>query len=286
MSIRRRGYDFVILSGIGLFIIVLLLLLTSPELLFSPVTTFIDTELYRSSGNEASVVTKMDFGSQQHMLAFPRKVGKWEGYDYDTTKYVELLGADIMLLRSYEPSTFSQPVFFLILQAKTESSFHTPEICVHAQGGQVQETGDEKITVTDATWVKGATSISIPMKKLVVTKSANDGTIKERRIMLFCYVKGNQFYSDTITMIQVEALAPIEGSYEATLNEEKNFISQSMPLMFEPAKESEWHPLVIVLSEKGIVGYIIIAAMVLLPAAIIIYPRVKRKKDTPVKSEP
>jgi hypothetical protein len=286
MSINRRRYGFVNLAGIALFVIVLLLLLTSPELVFSPVTTFIDTELYRSSGNEASVRTKMDFGSQEHMSAFDRKVGKWQGYDYDTTKYVELLGADIMLLRSYEPSTFSQPLFFLILQARTESSFHPPEVCVRAQGGALQEVGDEEVTVTDASWVKGLTSISIPMKKLVVTKNAQDGTIKERRVMLFCYVKGNQFYSDTITMIQVEALAPLEGSYEGTLQEEKAFIAQAMPLMFEPGKAEAWNPLIMQLIDKGIGGYVIIAFMLLLPIAVIVYASVKRKKDTTTGSEP
>jgi len=286
MSINRRRYDFVNLAGIALFVIVLLLLLTSSELLFSPVTTFIDTELYRSSGNEASVQTKMDFGSQEHMAAFPRKVGKWQGYDYDTTKYVELLGADIMLLRSYEPSTFSQPLFFLILQAKTESSFHSPEICVRAQGGTIQETGDEKVTITDASWAKGSTNLSIPMKKLVVTKNAKDGTVKERRVMLFCYVKGNQFYSDTITMIQVEALAPVEGSYEGTLKEEKDFIAQAIPLMFEPAKTSEWHPLAMQLIDSGVSGYVTIVVLLLIPATIIVYANIKRKKDTTAKIEP
>ena len=286
MSKNRRRFDFVNLGGIALFVLVILLLLTSPGLVFSPVTTFIDTELYRSSGNEASVRTKMDFGSQEHMSAFPTSVGKWEGYDYDTTKYVELLGADIMLLRNYEPSTFSQPVFFLILQAKTESSFHPPEVCVRAQGGEIQESGDVEVTVEDANWVQGSTNTSLPLKKLVIVKKAKDGTIKERRVMLYCYVKGNQFYSDTITMIQVEALAPLQGSYDATLHEEENFISQAMPLMFEPAKADTWHPLVIQLAEKGIPGYLIIAVMVLLPAAIIIYPRMRRKKDAAKRSEP
>ena len=117
------------------------------------------------------------------------------------------------------------------------------------------------------------------MKKLVVTKKGKDGTIKERRVMLFCYVKGNQFYSDTITMIQVEALAPLQGSYEGTLNEEKDFIAQAMPLMFEPAKSGEWHPLGMQLIEKGITGYIIIAVMLLVPTAIMVYASIKRKKD-------
>jgi hypothetical protein len=283
MAISHRRHDYTNLAGIALFILVLLLLLTSPGTIFSPVITFIDTELYRSSGNEASVRTIMDFGSEEHMSEFPREVGKWEGYDYDTTEYVQLLGADIMLLRSYEPSTFSQPLFFLILQAKTESSFHPPEICVRAQGGEIQETGDVTVTVTDASWVKGSTSLSIPMKKLIVVKKAKDGTIKERRVMLYCYVKGNQFYSDTITMIQVEALAPLQGSYDATLQEEEKFISQAMPLMFEPAKKDVWNPLVMQLAEKGITGYIIIAALLLAPGAIMIYPRIKRKKDSKVR---
>ena len=286
MSISHRRYDLVNLAGIVLFVLVLLLLLTSPGMLFSPVVTFVDTELYIASGNEAPVRTIMDFRSSEQMSAFPREVGKWRGYDYDTTKYVELLGADVMLLRSYEPRTFSQPLFFLVLQAKTESSFHPPDICVRAQGGEIQSMGDEQVIITDASWVKGSTSLSIPMKLLVVTQPNKDGTIKERRIMLYCFVKGNQFYSDTITMIQVEALAPLQGSYEGTLNEEKEFISQAIPLMFEPAKEKEWHPFGLQLIEKGITGYLIVAAMLLIPAAIIIYPKIKRKKDTTVSSEP
>jgi hypothetical protein len=279
MPKSHHAFDFTNLAGIALFIVVLLVLLTSPGIIFSPVTTFIDTELYRSSGNEASVRTKMDFGSEEHMLLFPRGIGKWTGYDYNTTEYVALLGADVMMLRSYEPSTFSQPLFFLILQAKTESSFHPPDVCVRAQGGYIQEQGEEQVTITEASWVKEQSNITVPMKKLVVTKNAKDGTITERRVILFCYVKGNQFYSDTITMIQVEALAPLQGSYEGTLNEEKEYISKAMPLMFEPVKGGEWHPLVISLAEKGIVGYLGIVLMLLIPTAVMVYPRIRRKRD-------
>ena len=286
MSESHRSYGFANLAGIGILIAVVLILLTSPRLLFSPVVSFIDTELYRSSGNEAVVRTKADFGSQEHMAAFPRDIGKWVGYDYNTTKYVELLGADIMLLRNYEPSTFTQPVFFLILQAKTVSSFHAPKVCIRAQGSEIQEEGDEEIIATEASWVKVPSSVSIPMKKLVTIKTSKDGKIIERRVVLFCYVKGNQFYSDTITMIQVEALVPLSGSYEGSLNEEKEFISQAIPLMFEPYEEGEWHPLVMVLMEWGIAGYLVIAFLLLLPVAIMVYPRIQRKKDATRRSVP
>ena len=284
--ISHRGRDYTNLIGISILLGVVLLLLTSPNMLFSSMTTFIDTELYYSSGNEASVRTKTDFGSREHMAAFPREIGKWTGYDYDTTKYVEKLGADIMLLRDYEPSTFTQPLFFLILQADTESSFHPPKVCIRAQGHEIQEEGDEKVIVTDATWVKGSSSTSIPLKKLVTTKSSKDGRILERRVVLFCYVKGNQFYTDTITMLQVEALAPISGSYEDTLNEEKSFISQAMPLLFEPGSDSQWHPLIMELLERGIAGYLTIAFLFLIPVTIIFYPRIHRKKVDTHRTEP
>jgi len=112
---RNRINGFTI-SGIVLLIGVILFLFSSLQQLFSPMATFIDTEIYRSSGQEVSVQTKTDFGNQEHVAEFPLNFGKWEGYEYDTTRYVELLGADVMLLRGYEPTTFSQPVFFLILQ--------------------------------------------------------------------------------------------------------------------------------------------------------------------------
>jgi len=266
MSKYKRGLTIL---GVALLVIVALLLLTSPGMIFSPVVTFIDTELYHSSGNEVSVRTKVDLGNPEHMADFPLKLGKWEGYDYDTTEYVESLGADIMLLRWYEPTTFTQPVFFLILQADTESSFHPPKVCVQAQGGEIQEEGEEEVTITDPTWTKESETISIPLKKLVVTESSEDGDIINRRVLLYGYVKGNRFYTDTITMIQVEALVPLTGSYEGSLTEEKRFVAQAIPLLFDPETGTGGDPLFIVLIEWGISGYLIIAFMCIMPIAII-----------------
>ena len=261
--------------GISLLIVMILILSTSPALLFSPMVTFIDTELRRSSGHETAVRTRMDFGSKEHMAAFPSKLGKWEGYDYDTTRYAELLGADIMLLRSYEPSTFTQPVFFLILQGKTESSFHSPKVCVRSQGYEIQEEGEEQVVITDAAWSKESGTAVIPLKKLVAVKISEDGKITERRVLLYCYVKGNRFYNDTITMLQMEALAPIEGSYEGALNEEKEFLSQAIPFMFEPEKETQWDPLFTVLVGWGLFGYLIIVFMCIVPIGIILYAKIR-----------
>jgi hypothetical protein len=273
----NRRHQFLLLAGIVILLLVILVLLTSPNTLFSPVA-YIDTERFYSSGNEITVRTKTDFGSQEHMAAFPREIGKWTGHDYRVTKYVEQLGADAMLLRMYEPNTFTQPLFFLILQAKTESSFHPPQVCIRAQGHQIQEEGDVEVVIASATWLKDFTSITIPMKKLVTMRKSKAGDILERRVVLFCYVKGNQFYSDTITMLQMEALIPISGPFDDIVNEEKDFISQAFPYMFEPAEEIQWYPPLMGLVEKGVVGYIAIAVLFLIPVIIIGYSTMRLKK--------
>jgi hypothetical protein len=263
--------------GVGILAIVVLFLLASPTFILSPTVTFIDTELYKSSENKMPVQTKTDFGSPEVMASFPRQIGKWEGFDYDATAYIELLGANLVLIRGYLPSTFTQPLFLTIVQSKTESSFHDPKPCFSGQGYLLQEEGNDKVAMTDASWLKAASAAAVPFKKLVVTKSSKDGKLSERRVALYCYVKGNPFYSDTITMIQTEALAPLEGSYEGSLNEQKDFLAKAIPVMFSPAQtDTQWRPLAVSLIGWGPGGFSLLALLILAPVAIILYPRIRR----------
>jgi hypothetical protein len=264
--------------GIGLLLCVTVVMLFSPSIFFSPTVTFIDTELYKTSGNEAPVKTRTDFGSREVMGGFPRQIGKWTGSDYDVTEYVKLLGANDILLRLYQPSTFTQPVFFTIVQSKTDASFHPPKVCFNAQGYQVQEEGDEKVDITDAAWLQSPSNVSIPLKRIVVTKAKKDGPLTERRVSLFCYVKGNQFYSDTVTMIQTEALAPLEGGYEGSLQEQLDFVVQAMPLMFAPGQAGQtYQPVALMMAGWGPAGYVLIGFLFGLPIGIILFPRIRRK---------
>jgi hypothetical protein len=275
MYLNQRNRNMVIL-GTALLIIVAFILLVSPSLFLSPTVTFIDTELSKASENRMPVQTKTDFGNREVMASFPRQIGKWEGSDYDVNKYIELLGANLILLRGYMPSTFTQPLFFTIVQSRSASSFHPPKVCFSAQGYEIQEEGDETVAISDASWLQNPSTASVPLKKLVVTKSGRDGKLTERRVALFCYVKGNQFYSDTITMIQTEALAPLQGSYEGSLGEQKAFLAQAVPLMFSPSQaDSQWHPLALSLTERGPVGFAVLALLFIIPVGIIAYPALR-----------
>jgi hypothetical protein len=276
-SINRDKRKFQI-AGIVLLIAVILVLLASPAFVFSPTVTFMDTDLAKSSENRVPVQTKTDFGNPEVVASFPKQIGKWDGFDYDATEYVKSLGAKVILLRGYMPRTFTQPLFFTIVQAKTESSFHRPEVCFTSQGYAVQEEGDDFVAMTDASWLKGASTASIPFKKMVITKSSKADKLIERRVSLFCYVKGNQFYSDTITMLQTEALAPLQGSYGSSLGEQKEFLTRAVPLLFSPSQaETQWRPLAVILVGSGVGGLALLSLLFLSPIAMIVYPSLRCK---------
>jgi hypothetical protein len=278
MDFYRR---YSLLLGLLALALVMALLLSTPALMFSPGVTFIDSELYRSSGKETYVRTKMDLGKSEHVSALPHQLGVWQGYDYDTTRAKESLGTEVMLLRGYDRPGLYQPIFFLLIQAKTESSFHPPPICYTGMGYEIEEEGKEQILVKEESWAEttSLSSMSIPMTRIVIFKKSG-GKVKERRVALYCYVKGNQFTSDTITMIRVEGLAPIEGSYEGILNMEKDFIASVIPYLFEPSREAEWKPLALQLIEMGSGGYLAIALMLFIPLAIIIYPIIRWRQGS------
>ena len=271
--------------GLLALILVIVILLSAPSLLFSPAVTFIDSELHHSSGDEVYVRTKLNFSSQEHIATFPLEIEDWKGYDYDTTEVKEMLGADVILLRGYDRPGLYQPIYFTIMQSRTQSSFHPPSVCYAAQVYSVQEEAKENVVVTNTNWMEEpCSSRSIPLARMVVFKEIDDEII-ERRVILYCYVKGNQFTSDTITMIQGEALAPLDGSYDSILQVEKDFIALTIPYMFEPAERKEWNPLALRLIEHGAVGYLAIVLVLLVPVAIIVYPRIRDKQDSADKTD-
>ncbi|MHC1585530.1 MAG: exosortase-associated EpsI family protein [Candidatus Syntropharchaeia archaeon] len=275
--------------GFLLLTFVIVFLFSTPSMIFARSITTIDTELSHATGEELIVRTKMDFGNKEHVQAFPGKIGNWTvSEDYNTTEMVESLNADVILLRAYSHPKLYQPVFFLILQSNNRSSFHPPIVCYPAMGYTIEEEGKERIPIKNASWIeeppyefwrKGITkNQTISVKKLIVSKES-DGKTKERRVVLYFYVKDRPFLSNTVTMIRVSALAPIEGSYSGILNVSKEFMGETIPYMFEIRKE---RTIFSILSSESM-GKVTIVFLLLFPIAIIFYPQLKRIRRISVK---
>ena len=209
MNLRNRYW---VLIGIGLLMIVVLVLLASSDMIFSPTITVIGSDFNKTRSNEISVKTRTDFSSPQQMNNLPYDIGKWHGRDYDTKAIVQSLGANFAIVRGYDPNTFTQPLFLTIVQSKTNSSFHTLEGCLSLQGFEFQENSKDSLVMTGPNWTQGDASLTIPLNRLVITKTTPDGSIYERKLILFFYVKGNQYYSDLTTLVEVERLIPLPGT--------------------------------------------------------------------------
>ena len=282
-------YSWVI--GLFLLSIVIIMLFSTPSMIFAKGITIIDTELTHATGDETPVQAKMDFGSNEHMCTFPEQIGDWEGSDYyNTTRVAESLGADVMLHREYWHPKLYQPVFFLIIQSKNPSSFHPPIVCYPALGYTIKEEGREEIFVHNASWASkpvlptwesrkeelGYFNGTISAKKLIVVKESEEKgnkEVTERRVVLYFYVKESPLVSNTATMVRVSALAPFEGSYEGILNVTKEFMGDTIPCMFEIRKEE---PLVLFILLSSLAGKVVIGLLFLLPLLIIFYPQIKR----------
>jgi len=263
---------------------VLVLLLSSPQSLFSREVSFIDTEIDQASGGAVTVRTKMDFGDSEHVRAFPMEIDEWVGFAYDTAATEQAMGAAVILLRAYEKPTLDQPLFLVIMQAETNTSFHRPPVCYAFQGYEIAEEGTETILVSDADWAEEGTPKAIPVKKLVVFKE-QDGVVTERRVVIYYYVKGNPVISDTITMVQVSAVAPIDGSYDEILGEVKGFAALTLPYLFDPsADDNNGGILLLQLIDWGPGGYVVVILMLIVPLAIILYPPMSRVRQRSVRT--
>ena len=254
---------------------VLVILLSTPSMIFAESITVIDTGHARASGDAMPVRTKMDFGSNEYMNKFPAEIGHWKGSDYDTANLAARLGADVMLMRAYTSPESYQPIFFLIVQSDNRSSFHPPPVCYPALGYTIEEEGREKVSMQNVSWVeepvygKNKENASISVKKLVVVKEPN-GKTTERRVVLYFYINRG-FTSNTITMIRVSALAPLYGSYEGVLEQEKEFLSEAFPHMFEFKKKEKL--IIYRLMDSGLSGWATIIMLFMIPILIICYPR-------------
>jgi len=265
-----RQYSMII--GGLILALVIIVLVSLPSNILAPQATFIGAELRYAAQGETQVQTKMDFGDIEHMRAFPMKFGDWLGLDFDPTETAESLGADLLVLRTYLNTHYYQPIHLIIMQSQDPSSFHPPPICYRATGWEIEEEDVEKVSVTDTTWVNASEPVSISARKLVAIKKSN-GVAGEREVALYFYVKGRLF-EEMVTMIEVSASAPIDGSYDNVLTEVKDFMAETIPYMFEPGAEEREMLAIYLARSWG--GRILIAVSILIPLAIIIYPRVRR----------
>lgn len=262
----------VVIGGLVLLLVVVVLV-SVPNDILAMQATFIGTEIQYASGSETPVKTNMEIGDAEHLASFPKEFGDWLGLDREKWKLEDVVGADVLLVRTYINTAYYQVIHFVVVQGKEPSSFHPPPVCYRAGGWAVEEESTEEVLVPDVSWSAAAEPVSITAKRLVAVKTS-DGEVQEREIALYFYVKGRMF-EDTVTMVQAFAEVETEGSDDDVLRELKGFVGEVVPLMFDPDDEYDDTTLGVHLARSW-GGRALMGALVLIPLGIMIVPRVRR----------
>ena len=275
MSFHKQ-YSTII--GVLVFTVVVSILLLPPSMILARTVTFIDTKSYRASSDQTFVRTKMDLGNAEHMRKFPTSIGEWKGIDYETSQIEEALNADVILMRAYQSPSFYQPIFLLIMQSSDPGTFHGPRNCYTILGYLIEEEEKEELPLLNVKQVSYWRSeaeqniaISMNVSKLLLLKKSN-GEITERRVVLYFYVKG-PMYKDELTLVRVSALAPIDISYDGVLSLTKEFMGEVIPELFEFYEETD--EMLAASLAKSVAGRLLLAVLVIIPLAIIFYPRLR-----------
>jgi hypothetical protein len=260
---------------IGLMALALLVVfLFYPGSLFTSVS-FIDADLSEALTRKISVRTKINLALEDQLKYLPFQINGWVGSDQSNPQELgQRLDTYILLMRAYRKAD-QQPVFLLILQSPNKLSFHPPPICYQFMGYRIEETGNENVYVSDSTWAALPVSREhfsklewqdeaikltpyaglVSVKKLVVSKTDN-GDIKDRRLVLYFYIKDKYFATNQISMVRLSTLIPPQGSYDIENNMVRQFMGEIIPLMFKPAEERQM--LITKLTASGAAGYFLI----------------------------
>jgi len=80
-------------------------------------------------------------------------------------------------------------------------------------------------------------------------------------------------YKDELTLVRVSALAPIDTSYDGILSLTKEFMGEVIPELFEFYEETD--EMLAASLAKSVAGRLLLAVLVIIPLAIIFYPRLR-----------
>ena len=145
-----RQYHWVI--GLLVLASILTVMLGTPGTFFGQSASFLYSKLSDPTSDRTFVRTNMDFGDAESLNSFPKQIGEWNGSDYEVEGLKAQLGADVLLMRAYRKPSVDQPIFFLVMQSNSQTSFHPPEVCYPAQGWDIESEDTDFLDVTDASW--------------------------------------------------------------------------------------------------------------------------------------
>lgn len=254
--------EYSLIIGLLILVVVCIIFFSSPEDIFRTAVA-IDTSMHHKTQYERLVLTSYDFYDQSDIERFPKIIGRWEGREFEPTKYeLRVLQPKILLLREYskkqpipgkpEHVPMIRKIKFVLIHSGNMSSFHDPKICYRVNGWNVTDKGVEAINMSFMTG-------ELPyLNKIGIQQGSRE------EIVLYWFLWGEGVPRDKKNSIMVRISTPIIFSENESLDILKGFADESFPEMFKPKKRSSI--ISIQLIEKfGIFGFILDALIIAIP---------------------
>ncbi len=256
-----KTQEYMTVAGLFLFVGVCILLLSTPEDIFSNVT-IIDVSRTHKTPYEMLVTTIFDFKNTTELEKLPKDIGGLQSRDVVITETERKMGA--MMKRMYSNET--DGVLFMILSSDNMSLFHNLEVCY---GGRWNITETQVTPIRIKRLGEGG-YYDIHVNKFIVQRNNLEMVI----LHWFMWKGGIVRTEKDFTLIQVAT--PVDENREEAVELTKKFTADFFLRMYKPVAKSK------IIAEQitdkyGLLGYVINTLLIGIPLTMILNTKIRRR---------
>jgi len=251
--------------GFVMFIILLVILFSSPEDIFWEVN-IIDTNAYHRTSNEIYVQTTLDFYNKTDIQRFPKNISGLAGREYpsEEEEAMRTFKTDVVLLRRYHSEKENRNVQFVLIRGANETLFHDPQVCYKATGWDVGRREIEVVGMTKPNpW-------NATVNKLHIQKGGR------KEVVMYWYMWTPGVVRDVKNSMMIRLSIPYynEKDKSYALDTLKNFTSEVFHIMYKPQKRSDIMGKQII-NRFGIPGLLMEILLIVISFVLIFYNKIK-----------
>jgi len=262
----QRSQEYLTLIGLFSLVGVCILLLSSPEDIFSSLMV-IDVSKTQKTAYEMLVSTKFDFRKTEELPNLPKSIADLDSREIDISKSEAKMGA--LLKRMYSDENNS--ILFLLLSSKNMTEFHNLEICYE---------GSWNITEKEVLDIKTEKLGEAGFQDIHVNKFIIQRGNLEMVVLHWFMWDGGIVRSDKNFML-IQVGTAIDESKEQAEEHAVEFTRDFFLKMYKPVIRSE-NIGTQILARFGAAGYLIDALLIIIPLLMIfnakIFYRDERKE--------
>ncbi len=258
----QKTQEYITVIGLFLLVGVVVVLLSTPEDLFSKVL-MLDVSRTQKTSHQTLVTSVFDFKDAEELKRLPKNISGLSAREVPFSATEERMGAIVKRLYS----NGSDAVSFMLLTSSNASSFHDLHVCYSNGGKNITE---NKVIPIRARRLGENGYYDIYVNQLLVEKNGFE------QVVLYWFMWEGGVVRAEDDYLLVEVSAPVDRDRSAALLLARDFVSDFFMRTYKPIAKSKTLAEQIPLKYGGY-GYLTEVFMVLLPLLMVFNSKLKRK---------